>query len=64
MLAPSYIVSVIAVVAQVLPLLGINVVAEDLQTTVNTIIAISAGLVVIYRQLSTGRSTIVGGKPS
>lgn len=60
MFAPSYIASVIVVVSQLLPLIGINVAGEDLTTTVNTIIAIAGGLVVLYRQLSTGRSTVYG----
>ena len=63
-MAPSYLISAIAVIAQVLPLIGIHVGAEDLQTTVNTLIAIGAGLFVMYRQLATKRSDVAGKRPS
>ena len=62
-MAPSYIVSLIAVLAQVLPLIGINVGSEALTTTAQTIVAIAAGLFVMWRQLATRRSTIAGKRP-
>lgn len=39
-MAPSYLASIIVIVSQILPLIGINVAGDDLTTTVNTIIAI------------------------
>ena len=62
-MAPSYIAAVVAIAVQVLAFLGINVGSEELTTTMTTLITVVAGLVVVYRQLTEGRSTIMGAKP-
>jgi len=62
-MAPSYLAAIILVVTQALPFLGIHIAGADLTTTVNTIVALVAGLVVAYRQISTGRSTFAGTRP-
>ena len=58
--APSYLAAVIAVLANVLPLIGITVGTEDLTTTAQTLITIVSGLFVMYRQIVTGRSDALG----
>ena len=63
MVAPSYIAAAVVVLSQLLPLIGVNVGGEELTTTINTLIAIAGGLVVLWRQIASGRSTIVGGRP-
>ena len=63
MIAPSYLAAVVAIAVQVLSFLGINVGSEELTTTITTIITVLAGLVVMYRQLTEGRSTLMGVKP-
>lgn len=63
-MAPSYIAGVVVVVTQLLPFLGIHIAGADLTTTINTIVAIIGGLVVLYRQFATGRSTLAGTRPS
>ena len=63
-MAPSYVAGASVVISQVLPLLGIQVAGPDLTTTINTIIAIIAGVVVAYRQWQKGRSTLLGARPA
>lgn len=62
-MAPSYISAVVLILSQVLPWAGIRVDSEALMTTVQTLIAIGVGLIVVYRQLANGRSTLVGTRP-
>lgn len=62
-IAPSYIAAFVAVVVNVLALSGVTVGTEDLTTTVQTLITICSGLVVMYRQITEGRSTLGGTKP-
>lgn len=62
-MAPSYIVSAAAVLSQLLPLIGVSVGTEALTTTLQTLIAIGAGLLVMYRQVTNGRSTLGGMRP-
>jgi len=62
-MAPSYIATVAALLAQVLKLIGIEVGDEQLTNAIVTIITIGAGLVVVFRQLTEGRSNLFGVKP-
>lgn len=62
-MAPSYLSALILVASQVLPFIGINVGSDALTTTVQTVIAIVAGLVIMYRQIATNRSTVTGSRP-
>lgn len=62
-MAPSYIATVAALLAQVLKLLGIEVGDEQLTNAIVTIITIGAGLVVVFRQLTEGHSNVFGVKP-
>jgi predicted RND superfamily exporter protein len=60
MFSPTYISAAVAVIVNILSLLGINVGTEELTTTVTTIITIGAGLVVIYRSIAQGKTDIFG----
>lgn len=62
-MAPSYIATIAALLAQVLKLLGIEVGDEQLTNAIVTVITIGAGLVVVFRQLTEGRSNLFGVKP-
>lgn len=62
-MAPTYIAGFVVLLAQLLPLVGIDVELDALNVTVQTVATIAAGLVIIYRQLTTGRSTLLGFKP-
>lgn len=62
-MAPTYIASIVLLLAQLLPLIGIEIESEALTTTITTVVSIVAGLVVAYRQLTTGRATLLGLKP-
>lgn len=62
-IAPSYIAGVVVVLVQVLSFLGINIGSEALTTTLETLLTVGAGLVILYRQLTEGRSTLAGTKP-
>ena len=63
-LAPSYISAIVLILSQILPLIGINLVAEDLNTTIQSLIALATGLIVAYRQFTTGKSTLFGMRPN
>lgn len=63
MLAPSYISAVVAVLVNVLALAGVQVGSEELTTTITTILTVISGLVIMYRQITEGRSTFGGRKP-
>ena len=62
-LAPSYLAGIVVVLVQVLNFLGIEIGTEALTTTLSTLLTVGAGLVVLYRQLTQGRSTLAGTKP-
>lgn len=63
MFAPTYLAGIVVVLVQVLNFLGIEVGSEALTTTLETLFTVGAGLFVLYRQISTGRSTIAGTRP-
>ena len=63
-MAPSYIAGIIVVLVQVLRFFGIEVGSEALTTTVETLVTVGAGLLVMYRQVTTGRSTVAGIRPA
>ena len=61
--APSFVSAFLIVLSQVLPMIGINIGTEALNTTAQTIIAIAGGLYILYRQKITGKSTLMGTRP-
>lgn len=62
-IAPTYIAGIVVLLVQILGFLGIEVGSEALTTTLETLFTVGAGLVIIYRQLTEGRSTLAGTKP-
>jgi uncharacterized protein with von Willebrand factor type A (vWA) domain len=62
-MAPSYIAGIVVVLVQLLRAFGIEVGSTELTTTIETLLTLGAGLVVMYRQLTTGRATIAGTRP-
>lgn len=62
-MAPSFVSAIVLVLSQVLPFIGIDVGSEALTTTFQTLVAIGVGLFVMYRQVTTGRSTMSGTRP-
>lgn len=61
--APTFLSAFVIVLSQVLPAVGINIGTEQLTTTVQTVVAIVGGIYILYRQKTTGRSTLVGTRP-
>ena len=60
MYSPTYLSAVIVVLSQILPLVGINVGSEALTTTISTIVAIVAGIVIAFRKYSEGNINAMG----
>jgi uncharacterized membrane protein len=61
-MAPTYVSAAVAVLVNVFALLGIQVGSEELTTTITTVVTIISGFVIMYRQVTTGRSTVFGAK--
>lgn len=59
MLAPSYLAAVVGILAVFFP----DISVEALGTTVNTLTIIGSFIFVGIRQLISGRSTLLGGRP-
>ena len=62
-MAPTFIVNAVSLVFVLLQVAGIQVAQADLQTTVTTLVVICTGLFTLYRQVTTGRSTLSGTRP-
>ena len=62
-MAPTFVAGFVAIVVQVLPLIGIHVGSDALTTTIQTISTIALGLFILYRQVTTGRATVIGARP-
>lgn len=54
--------SLVLILSQVLPMLGVEVGSEQLTNTIQTIIAIVAGLYIWYRRVRRGDVNAVGGR--
>lgn len=54
MVSQTYWAALVVILSQVLPLFGVNVTIESLNTTVATLVAIVAGIWVVYRRISEG----------
>ncbi len=54
--------AIIAVLANVLPLLGVQVGSEALTTTLTTIVTIGAGLWIMVRRYKMGGIKLFGGR--
>lgn len=57
--APSYVAGFCSLLAVIFPDIGI----DALNTTANTIIILVSSIVVMYRQITNGRSTLGGTRP-
>lgn len=62
-MAPSYISALVLVLSQALPWIGVSIGTEELTTTVQTLVAVGVGLFVMWRQITTGRSSLAGTRP-
>jgi uncharacterized membrane protein len=62
MVSPTYLAAVVVVLAQILPLLGIEVSTEALTQTLSTVITIAAGLVIAYRRYVKGDVSAFGAR--
>lgn len=63
MFAPSYVAMIVSVLVQVLAHFGVTVGSEELTTTITTLITLGTALFVMYRQVTTGKSTLGGTRP-
>lgn len=59
MVAPSYLYAVAIILSQIFPDIGI----DAINVTLNTLLAIAAGIGIMYRQIVEKRSTLVGTRP-
>lgn len=59
MVAPSYAYAVAVILSQLFPDIGI----DSINTTLNTLVAIVAGIGIMYRQIKTKRATLFGARP-
>lgn len=59
-IAPSYLLSLSAILAAVFPDVGI----DAFNTTINTLWIVFVGVVVMVRQVLNKRSTLIGSRPS
>lgn len=59
-MSPTYISTIVLILAQVLPWLGIQVGGEALTTTASTLITVVAGVVILVRRLQKGDITVFG----
>jgi hypothetical protein len=57
--APSYVAAFVGIVAAIFP----DIDLESLNVTVNTLVLIASSLMIMYRQVKTGRSTVAGTRP-
>jgi hypothetical protein len=62
-MAPSFIAALVPVIAGLLALAKIDVSAADLQTTLTVLVSIVGGIIVLLRQVQTGRATWFGSRP-
>jgi len=61
-MSPTYISAVVIIIAQALSLFGIEIGPEDVTVTVNTVVTIVAGLLVLWRRLTKGDITVSGAR--
>jgi hypothetical protein len=64
MFSQIYVSAVVAILAQVLPHLGVAIGSEELTTLVSNIITVGAALWVIIRRYKQGDITVVGSRKS
>ena len=58
-LAPSFVASAVAIIVGIQPLLGLSFTSDQWSTTIMVVCA----LVVVVRQVMTGKSTWFGSRP-
>lgn len=58
-MAPSYAYAAAVILSQLFPDIGI----DAINTTLNTLVAIVAGIGIMYRQIKTKRATLFGARP-
>ena len=61
-MSPTYVSALVALLSQILPLLGVEIGSEDLTTTITTISTIVAVLVILIRRYLKGDLTLAGMK--
>lgn len=59
-MSSTYIATVVAILAQLLPFIGINVGSEALTTTAQTLIVIASGLWILKERFKKGDVTFFG----
>jgi hypothetical protein len=63
-MSPTYTSAIIAILATVLPMLGVQVGSEQLTTTVQTIIVLASAVIIMYRRWIKKDITITGAYKS
>lgn len=57
--APSYLAAVVSILLNMQGMLGLEFTSDEITATITVL----AGLVIAIRQVVTGRSTVLGGRP-
>ncbi len=53
---------IVLILAQVLPLIGVHTSSEALDTTLQTILSVGAGLLIWYRRIQVGDVGLLGNR--
>jgi hypothetical protein len=61
-MSPSYTSAVVAILATLLPRVGVEIGSEELTSLISAIVVVVSGLVIIYRRYMKGDITLLGGK--
>jgi uncharacterized membrane protein len=61
-ISPSYISASVLLLAQLLPLLGVQIGTEELTAFVSTVVSIIAGIVILVRRYQKGDLNVAGFK--
>lgn len=62
MISPTYISGIVLLLAQILPVIGVNIGNDALTSFVSTVISIIAGIVILVRRHGKGDVTLAGFK--
>jgi len=61
-MSPSYTSAIVAILATLLPRVGVEIGSEELTSLISAIVVVVSGLVIIYRRYTKGDITLLGGK--
>ena len=60
MYSGTYLSVIVIILAQLLPLIGVQVGSDELTTTIQTLVEIGAGIVILYKRWTRGDVGVFG----